>query len=99
MDDHGSTTSPDLTARGLRILLESAVSAAKRGGRNKVVRFTEDARKAEIRSIRDNCGSCEVSFTLDLSVEDVRTDDLFCPNCGYRIVRPVLESASSPTPV
>lgn len=90
---------PDLTARGVRIVLESAVALAKRLGRNRVICFSEDARKSELRTVRDNCPTCHVAFTVDLPTEETRTDDLFCPNCGDRIARPTVEPATKPTPV
>jgi diguanylate cyclase (GGDEF)-like protein len=92
-------TGPDLTARGVRIALESAVALAKRQGRNRVVRFSEEARKSELRTVRDHCGSCRVAFTVDLPADETRTDDLFCPNCGAGVARPPVEAAARPTPV
>jgi len=89
----------DLTARGVRIVLESAVGLAKRQGRNRVVRFTEEARKSELRTVRDNCCSCRAFFTVDLTTEEARIDDLYCPNCGARIARPRMHTAAEPTPV
>ncbi|RME22431.1 MAG: GGDEF domain-containing protein [Deltaproteobacteria bacterium] len=90
---------PDLTARGVRIVLESAVGLAKRQGRNRVVCFSEEARKLEVRTVRDNCPACHVAFTVDLPAEETRSDALFCPNCGDRIARPPVALASKPTPV
>jgi diguanylate cyclase (GGDEF)-like protein len=89
-------TGADLTARGIRIVVENAVSYAKRSGRNRVVSFSEDTRKSELRTIRDNCGRCTVAFTVDLLATEHRSDPLFCPNCGERVARPSVERASGP---
>ena len=86
----------DLTARGIRIVLEHAVTLAKRQGRNRVVCFSEDARKSALRTIRDNCKACQVAYTVDLPVPETAMDELCCPNCGARNPRPA--AVSTPTP-
>ncbi|MEZ4322505.1 MAG: GGDEF domain-containing protein [Myxococcota bacterium] len=78
----------DGTPRGLRIALEAAVALAKQKGRNRVVEFSDEARKKQVRTVRDNCSECHVAFTVDLLDANPREDDLWCPNCGTRCPRP-----------
>lgn len=84
-----------LTERSIRNFLESAVALAKRQGRNRVVKYDEKARKAEVRSLRDNCQACSSAFTLDVPLEHEKKEQLHCPNCGNRIDRP---AAPNPPP-
>jgi len=78
----------DATPRGVRIALEAAVALAKQKGRNRVVEFSDEARKSQVRTVRDNCPECGVAFTVDLLDADAREDELWCPNCGSRCPRP-----------
>jgi two-component system cell cycle response regulator len=78
-----------LTPRHLRGLLERAVGVAKRQGRNQVVRFTADLEKLATFSHRDDCGTCQASFSVDIPATDLRTDHIRCPNCGSDLPRPI----------
>ena len=76
------------THRDLRFHLEAAVNAAKRLGRNRVVRYTDDVNKTRTRSIRDDCPRCLTSFTADIPQDAEAHPHFFCPNCGAEKPRP-----------
>ncbi len=71
----------------VRSELELAVSVAKSQGRNQVVPFADDMTKIATREYRKECSTCGSKFKVDVQVDDPRTEDLYCPNCGGRVVR------------
>lgn len=79
----------DLTGRGLRGILETAVAEAKRE-RNRVLRYEPGMEKATGREGRADCGVCRAKFTLWVmgEVQTVRTA-LHCPNCWAEVERPI----------
>ena len=86
--DTGMLAGPDLTSRGMRIVLEGAVAHAKRLGRNRVQQYSPETRKAAVCTVRDNCMECQVGFSVDLPIDGWRDDPLRCPNCGAQNLRP-----------
>ena len=81
-------TEDRVTSRGVRLVLENAVSFAKRKGRNCVVRYLAEMQKQSIWTIRDNCSCCRSAFTVDVPLENAKDSHLLCPNCGEYILRP-----------
>ncbi|MEZ4229071.1 MAG: GGDEF domain-containing protein [Polyangiaceae bacterium] len=84
-----------LTERITMRMVEAAVGAAKVAGRNRVVRYSPEVKKAERRSHRDDCRACEAAFTVEIPTDFKSEDPLFCPNCGVRLTRPVVMTSSS----
>ncbi|MDX2056107.1 MAG: GGDEF domain-containing protein [Polyangiaceae bacterium] len=78
-----------LTHRVAMRMLEATVGTAKIQGRNCVIRYSPDVEKAQRRSIRDDCRECNSSFTLEVPLGSPHQGELFCPNCGARIERPL----------
>ena len=77
-----------LRAQDTKLLVQDAVSYAKRRGRNRIVKHTEEMRKYQTHSIRDSCNNCESNFVVDIPLETEKTGSLYCPNCGSTIDRP-----------
>ena len=84
-DDGGEAV---LTERTVVGMLEAAVGAAKTSGRNRTLRYTTEVAKQQRRSVRDDCGECRASFTVDIPSDTAAKEALFCPNCGHRHPRP-----------
>lgn len=84
------STSPSggLTPRYIKVLLERAVSVAKRKGRDRVEQFSQEMNKLAVVTSRGGCHQCQSSFSVDVPADDGRSDDLYCPNCGQRATRP-----------
>lgn len=95
----GWATSQEFTApREIKLALEAAVSHAKKLGRNRVVRYSEDIKKSDLHSMRDDCPTCKTSFTADIRLDEYRSEELYCPNCGARIARgPLPPLSPAPT--
>lgn len=91
-EDGGDET---LTERTVLGMLEAAVGAAKTRGRNCTVRYTPAVEKQQRNSVRDDCGSCHASFTVEIPPDTAATGALFCPNCGDRRPRPEGPSSAS----
>lgn len=79
----------DLTRRGLRGVLETAVGEAKRE-RNKLLRYEPGMEKRAGREGRADCGECRTKFTLWIVTEGTVIETaLHCPNCGKDVERPI----------
>ncbi len=96
----GWTTSRDQAQggeRGLRHNLELATSEAKHLGRNRVVRYTDHLRKAEVVNLRRNCARCACSFSATIPRSALASDGrLHCPNCGDTMERPPVAPPAMP---
>lgn len=79
--------SADLTGRSVRHSLELTTSRAKLT-RNASVRFQPEFRHIETTDGRSDCGVCESKYSVTVKVDQVREEDLYCPNCGERGHRP-----------
>lgn len=77
-----------LTERLVLRHLEAAVGAANIQGRDRIVRYSPEVRKAQRRSVRDDCASCNASFTVEIPTDTDQTGELYCPNCGATRPRP-----------
>jgi DNA-directed RNA polymerase subunit RPC12/RpoP len=62
---------------------------AKLQGRNRLVSFTPEMRQPSYNEGRGHCRPCGTGFSFMVPTNNARTDDLYCPNCGDRIIRPV----------
>jgi diguanylate cyclase (GGDEF)-like protein len=79
----------DATRVGFKQSLEDAVSAGKRQGRNRTLRYSKEMRAEDLLSERGTCEICEAAFTMD--VDKAKLSDapiLWCPNCGATQNRP-----------
>lgn len=83
--------------REVRVMLEKAVSEAKRRGRDCVVRYSTELAKLELVSLRDNCPLCNAAFTVDYPVDAGVQGPLHCPNCGADVPRQ--STPSEPVPL
>lgn len=86
----------ELSDLALREAVEQANGAAKRRGRNRVVRFSSDIHAEVTLAERDMCGECRTNFTADIPQERAGSADMYCPNCGARIPRAVRGSVAVP---
>ncbi len=68
--------------------LEIVVSEAKRGGRDKVVRFDDSMKKNLLFTQRGTCTACYSAFSVDIPREkNLPERKLQCPNCGAEMNR------------
>lgn len=90
-----------LDFRGFLRRLEDAVAAAKTKGRNCVVRYERSLSKVPTFTLRMQCNACKAKCVLDVDHEtNLSTQDVYCPNCGARSMRPPAPPVRSmPQPV
>lgn len=81
-------SSSTLTQRGLKQMLEAAVSYAKIQGRNRVCMYSEVAERSQSTTLRRDCPTCKAKFSVDISADSSAYEYLYCPNCGDRQARP-----------
>ncbi len=79
-----------LTERAVMGMVEAAAGAAKVQGRNQVVRYRPEVKKAQRHSLRDDCPECGASFTVEIPFDTPHQGELRCPNCGTGRPRPTV---------
>lgn len=87
----GWVTNSRGSLRDYMLRLEMAVAYAKATGRDRVAKYEESMQKAQRVSLRADCAepACSTTFAFDVPRSSLRSEKVFCPNCGARIERPV----------